>query len=114
MNRRKGSQQKVRSCPGQGWQDATWSKQVCDKSGSTRRSWKKLGGGKRRRCYEYGLLFRKYGLEGSKTELAKEWQKNVHEKNCRDCMEEIEGKSSLKWYQMVKEEAGLEDYTRSW
>ena len=27
-------------------------------------------------------------------------------------MEEVEGKSSLKWYQMVKKEAGLE-YTRS-
>ena len=28
-------------------------------------------------------------------------------------MEEVEGKSSLKWYRMVKDEAGLEEYTRS-
>jgi len=27
--REKGSQQKTRSCPGQGWQETTWSKHVC-------------------------------------------------------------------------------------
>ncbi len=28
-------------------------------------------------------------------------------------MEEVEGKRSLRWYRMVKEEADLEHYTRS-
>jgi len=31
----------------------------------------------------------------------------------RDWMEEEEGKSRLKWYWMMKGEAGLEEYTRS-
>ncbi len=31
----------------------------------------------------------------------------------RDWMEEVEGKRSLRWYRMVKEEADLEQYTRS-
>ena len=62
---------------------------------------------------EYDVLLRKYGLEGRETGSAKEWKGRFHDKNCRDWMEEIEGKSSLKWYQLVKEEAGLEEYTRS-
>ncbi len=32
--------------------------------------------------------------------------------NNRDWIEEVEGKHSLRWYRMVKEEAGLEHYTR--
>ena len=62
---------------------------------------------------EYDVLLRKYGLVGRGTGSAKEWKEKVHDKNCRDWMEEIEGKSSLKWDQIVKEEAGLEEYTRS-
>ena len=61
---------------------------------------------------EYDQLLRKYGLE-SETGSAKEWKERVHERNCRDWMEEVEGKSSLKRYRMVKDEAGLEEYTRS-
>ena len=49
----------------------------------------------------------------SETGSAKEWKERVHERNCRDWMEEVEGKSSLKWYRMLKDEAGLEEYTRS-
>ena len=47
---------------------------------------------------EYGQLLRKYGLEGSETGSAMEWKERVHEKNCRDWVEEVEGNSSLKWY----------------
>ena len=50
-------------------------------------------------------------MEGREIGSAKEWKERVHEKNCRDWMEE--GKSSLKWYRMLKDEAGQEEYTRS-
>ena len=37
VDRRKCSQQNVRSCPGKGWEEATWSKQVGGRSSSMRR-----------------------------------------------------------------------------
>ena len=37
VDRRKFSQQKVRSCPGKDWEEATSSKQVCGRSSSTKR-----------------------------------------------------------------------------
>ena len=53
---------------------------------------------KMRRNVQNGQLLRKYGLEGSETWSAMEWKERVHEKNCRDWVEEVEGNSSLKWY----------------
>ena len=40
---------------------------------------------------EYDQLLRKYGLE-SEIGSVKEWKERVHERNCRDWMEEVEGK----------------------
>jgi len=39
----------------------------------------------------------------------REWKERIHSINSRDWIEE----SSLSWYRMVKEIAGLEQYTRS-
>ena len=52
-------------------------------------------------------------MEGNGRESAQEWKERVHERNQWDSMEEVEGKTSLRWYQLAKEEAGLEVYTRS-
>ncbi len=43
----------------------------------------------------------------------REWKEKIDEMNNRDWIEEVEGKRSLRWYRMVKEEADLELYTRS-
>jgi len=59
------------------------------------------------------LLLRKYGLEDYEMGSVQEWKERVHSINSRDWLEEVEGKSSLSWYRMVKEGAGLEQYTRS-
>ena len=42
------------------------------------------------------------------------WKKRIVEQNWEDWHEEVEKKSSLKWYKMVKEEAGTERYVSSW
>ena len=59
VDRRKGSQQTVRSCPGQGWQEATWSKQVCGRSSSMRRPRVEEARGKEGR--EEGALWKEGG-----------------------------------------------------
>ena len=55
----------------------------------------------------YDQLLRKYRLEGNERGSTQEWKERVHERNRRDWIEEVKGKSSLKWYQLAKEEAGL-------
>lgn len=61
---------------------------------------------------EHGLLLRKYGLKGDKMGSGQDWKERVHSINLRDCWEEVERKSSLSWYRLVKEVAGLEQYTK--
>ena len=57
---------------------------------------------------EYEFLLRKYGLEVSETGSTKEWKERVHEKTAG-----IGWNKRKKWCQMMKEEARLEEYTKS-
>lgn len=61
---------------------------------------------------ERSLLLRKYGLKGDKMGSRQDWKKRVQSINLRDCWEEVERKSSLSWYRLVKEMTGMEQYTK--
>ena len=45
---------------------------------------------------EYDQLLRQFGLDDNERGSVQEWRERVHERNCRDWMDEVEGKSSLK------------------
>ena len=45
---------------------------------------------------EYDQLLRQFGLDDNERGSAQEWRERAHERNCRDWMDEVEGKSSLR------------------
>ena len=66
---------------------------------------------------EYEMLLRKYGLEEAEEEesgSAAAWKRKIEKQNWEDWQEEVDRKSSLKWYKKVKEEYGPEKYVGSW
>ena len=66
---------------------------------------------------EYEMLLRKYGLEEAEEEesgSAAAWKRKIEKQNWEDWQEDVDRKSSLKWYKKVKEEYGPEKYVGSW
>ena len=45
---------------------------------------------------EYDQLLSQFGLDDNERGSGQEWRERAHERNCRDWMDEVEGKSSLK------------------